>query len=144
MATRTYPRHSMKNFNHPAKHYHTMKRFIKIIMTLMAITIASLIIWLSYPPFPHPDTLIDQSYSSLTRQLGPPTDNPGEKFITWSIKRMEVAVWFIEVGVDFPLKQNTHPPFIRREFWVLEHRVFQQIAFRHPQTIDPDPHKERN
>ncbi len=84
--------------------------------------------------------LIDKPYSSLTRQLGPPNDNPGEKFITWSIKRMEVAVWFIEVGVDFPLKQNTHPTFIRREFWIFEHRVSQQVAFRHTMISDPDSH----
>ncbi len=126
----------------PIKYIDAMKRNRKIITTLIAITIASLIIWLSYPPFPHPDTLIDQPYSSLTKQLGPPTDNPGEKFITWSIKRIGVAVWFIEVGIHFPLKQNDTPSFIRREFWVLEHRVFQQIAFSHHQSVDLDSHEK--
>jgi hypothetical protein len=84
----------------------------------VAILFATLSAWVLIPPFPPPATMMDDTYTTLTENLGPPTGSIPTKFVVWERSRV-IAVWSLEAGLSSALMDPyEHPGHVVRCLWI--------------------------
>jgi hypothetical protein len=92
-------------------------RFRSSVALTLLLSLAAAVGWMSIPPFPPPERIIDMPPSSLVESFGPPLSDafeapilfPPAKMLTWT-KSRGVARWILEVTWRKPPTTPNDPP----------------------------------
>src|ERR1700737_4416440 len=92
-------------------------RFRSLVALTLLLSLAAAVGWMSVPPFPAPERVIDMHPSSLVASFGPPLSDAFEapilfrpaKMLTWT-KSRGIVRWILEVTWRKPPTTPNEPP----------------------------------